>query len=46
MAFFGLALALPLGAQANSAKIPFTPEAMADAKAKGCAVFLEFGASW
>ncbi len=41
-----LILCLPLAAQAASGKVPYSPEAKDAALAKGCAVFLEFGASW
>jgi hypothetical protein len=40
---------LPLmlsGAVQAAAKIPYSPQVVDTALAKGCSVFLEFGASW
>ena len=42
---FALAMLIPLGAQAGG-KVPYSAAAAEEAKAKGCSVFLEFGASW
>ena len=36
----------PSGAQAGGAKTPYSPQAVDSAMAKGCTVFLEFGAKW
>lgn len=36
----------PSGVQAGGVKIPYSPQAVDAAMAKGCAVFLEFGAKW
>ncbi|MBT3702143.1 MAG: hypothetical protein HOH26_01260 [Alphaproteobacteria bacterium] len=44
-----LSMFLPLllsGAVQAAAKIPYSPQAVDSALAKGCSVFLEFGASW
>jgi len=32
--------------QAAAAKLPYSPQVVDAALAKGCSVFLEFGASW
>ena len=37
---------LPAAAQADKSKIPYSAAAVDEARAKGCAVLLEFGASW
>ena len=41
-----LAIWVPGTVQAAAAKIPYSPEVVNNALAKGCSVFLEFGASW
>jgi hypothetical protein len=41
-----LMLVAPFAAQAGADRIAFSPGAVDSALAKGCAVFLEFGASW
>jgi hypothetical protein len=46
LTLFAAFFALPLSVQAGTAKIPYTPEVLEKSLAKGCAVLLEFGASW
>jgi hypothetical protein len=41
-----LFMLVPMTAMAEAGKIPYSPQAVDSALAKGCSVFLEFGASW
>jgi hypothetical protein len=45
-AIAALSMCLPLVAHAAAAKLPYSPQVVETALAKGCSVFLEFGASW